>query len=547
MLSRRSFLKWTRNAGALGALVPLHTLAAQIKQQIKKQTESDVDRQSASRPFPIYVYHRLGFGPTGVQLEINADRYSYEKYVEEQLHPEKIADVLCDQKLASAKLSTLSKSNQELWKDHKLKVDELKKAQEGKAEKINENELRQQPVRELEAATWIRAIYSERQLQEVLVDFWHDHFSVNGWDGAISPTMVHYDREVIRKNIFGNFREFIEAVARSPSMLLYLDNGLNQSGNPNENFARELFELHTLGAENYLGTLPRKSVPGYGLGKSKGYVDGDVYEAARAFTGWREDSNQKDANNTGDFNYYDTWHDRFQKIVLGREIPEYQPPMKDGLDVLDLVAHHEGTAYFISKKLCRRFISDHPPEPLVRRIKKVFLDHRKSKDQLRQVVKAILLAPEFKNPGATKIKRPFEYSVSLIRSLRRDAMFDFFPDEEFLKKQGALGQRLFQWKTPDGYPENKERWTTSSGMMHRWQFCNQLIDKGLVDLMQFKGDEQFHRSVQKTFFGYESESVSKILQNYLASVPREKNNQLPHPAVKATVLLAMMSPELQWK
>ena len=521
---------------------PFETYAAQAKKHIEKQKVP-----VSPRPFEFSVYHRMAFGPSRKQLE-NTIPFSFEKYVEHQLHPERIEDAVCDQRLREAKLDALSLSIQDLWKNYKLKADDVKKSQEGKPDnaKINENEIRQEPVKQVEIATWIRAVYSERQLQEVLANFWHDHFSVNGWDGAVAPTMVHYDRDVIRKHLFGNFREFIETVAKSPSMLLYLDNGLNQSGNPNENFARELFELHTLGAENYYGTLDRKKVPGYASGNSKGYVDGDVYEAARAFTGWREDSNQKDATNTGAFNYYDTWHDRFQKIILGHSIPEYQSPMKDGEKVLDLVANHEGTAHFISKKLCRRLVSDQPSEALVQKVKKVFLEHRKSKDQLRQVVKAILLSSEFKHSDSVKIKRPFEYAVTLTRALNQETAPNAI-DQNFIKIQANLGQRLFQWKTPDGYPDYKERWMTSSGLVHRWQFCNALYDRKLTDFKHWGGFPDFESKVQKFLLGYETEPLTKVLKANLVNVQKNKQGELPDPAVKASVLLAMMSPEFQWK
>jgi uncharacterized protein (DUF1800 family) len=542
MLNRRSFLKLSGGVAAASAILPTVSLADQLKREVLNKA-----KKNSERPFPLFVYHRMGFGPTSTQLQVVAP-FHFEKYVEAQLYPEAIADPVCEQKLKEANLLALDKSLKNSWKDYKVAADELKKKEEKKSEnKSTENDLRQTPIREIETATWIRAIFSEKQLQEVVVQFWHDHFSINGYDGNISPTMPHFDRDVIRKHAFGNFSAMVEAVTRSPAMLLYLDNGLNQSANPNENFARELFELHTLGAENYLCTLDRKKVFVFEIGKSKGYVDGDVYESARAFTGWRENSNQKDATNTGEFNYYDAWHDRFQKIVLGHSIPEYQPPEKDGMDVIGYVSKHEGTAHAICKKLCMRLVADHPSEILVLKAKKVFMATQKDPEQLRKVICTILLSQEFRDPVNIKLKRPFEYTVSLIRALKKDNLF--IPDREFLNRQGQGGQKLFAWKSPDGYPDFKERWMTSSGLLYRFQFANQMIEKKLIDPDEFKGIEDPAVALQKRVLGYATLAQTKIIEEFIRSHPQPNGagNTNLHPTLKASALLAMMSPELQWK
>jgi uncharacterized protein (DUF1800 family) len=542
MMNRRSFLKVSGQVALAASALPVVAIGGEVKKQIQRGKPAP-----SERPFPIFVYQRMGFGPTATEL-LGTDKFHFEQYVEIQLHPDKIIDTVCEQKLNAANFKTLNLSLKDCWKNYKVAADELKKKEEKLTQaKSNENDLRQTPIRELELATWIRAVYSEKQLQELLVQFWHDHFSVNGWDNTISPTMVAYDRDVIRKNVFGNFQAMVEGVTKSPAMLLYLDNGLNQSANPNENFAREIFELHTLGADNYLGTLDRRKVFGFNLGRSKGYVDGDVYEASRAFTGWREDSNQKDATNTGEFNYYEAWHDRFQKIVLGHAISEYQPPMKDGLDVIGFVSKHEGTARWISKKLCRRLVSDHPSDALVAKITKVFIANQKKPDQLRKVVEAILLSPDFKDPSNAKLKRPFEYSVSLIRALRRDDDHAFSIDEDFVKKQGGNGQRLYQWKTPDGYPDIKERWMTSSGLLSRFQLANQLIDKKLISVDEFKTEKDQAFAMQKRVIGYETRNQSQILTHFLQNHLSADGKPADPQTLKSAVLLTMMGPELQWK
>src|SRR5262249_35482846 len=144
-----------------------------------------------------------------------------------------------------------------------------------------------QPLRDVRDAAFIRAVYSQRQLNEVLADFWHNHFSVYAWDYSFaSSTWASYDRDVIRGHMLGNFRQMLEAVATSPAMLYYLNNYVNQVAGTNENYGRELFELHTMGTENYAGVVDPFSVPKIG-GTATQYCDNDVYETARCFTGWR--------------------------------------------------------------------------------------------------------------------------------------------------------------------------------------------------------------------------------------------------------------------
>jgi len=443
-------------------------------------------RVSARVPLEVIALSRLTYGPTPAELtEFRAGgksaRACLERFVEAQLHPESLKDDACDAHLAGLKLTTLGKSLPQLWQDHVVAANKIKEDLKEREQKSttkpapgarpDEADLRQQPLRETEIATWVRAIYSRRQLGEVIVDFWHNHFSVFGPEGQIAPTFVHFDRDVIRKHALGNFRAFLEEVASSPTMLFYLDNNVNQSGNPNENYARELFELHALGAENYLGTVDRAKVPGYGTGASLGYVDGDVYEAARCFTGWRVDAGSK-GEGTGGFQYFDLWHDRFQKIILGHAIPEHQAPMQDGRDVLDLLGRHPGTAHFIARKLCIRLVGDEPSNQLVSAVAKVFRDTQKDKDQLRSVIRAIALSDEFSRTWGGKLRRPFELMVAALRISGADCV----PSEEFLRETGRCGQRLFQWRTPDGYPDHRQKWGGTSGMLERWRFCNQLVN-----------------------------------------------------------------------
>ena len=318
-------------------------------------------------------------------------------------------------------------------------------------------------------------------------------------------------------------------------MLLYLDNAVNQSGNPNENYARELFELHTLGAENYLGTMDRAKVPILPTGHAKGYVDGDVYESARCFTGWRIDQG-KNSKETGQFDYFDQWHDRFQKIVLGHSLKEYQPPMKDGQDVLDLLAHHPGTAMFISRKLCRRFICDNPSQKLVSRTAKVFRDNVNAHDQIKKTVRFILESEDFQDTWGQKIKRPFESVAGMLRATEAE----FVPTDRFIHSYERTGQRLFQWRTPDGYPDVHEKWLGANSMLEKWRLFHQLAInmEGITiketnpnDLLGSWPQKALGRALQPTT----REAIKKFLDEGKGA------NWQP-----TALALVFMSPDFQW-
>jgi len=285
---------------------------------------------------------------------------------------------------------------------------------------------------------------------------------------------VQYDRDVIRANALGNFRQMLEEMATSTAMLYYLDNYINQVGGFNENWARELLELHTLGAENYLGVMDPFSAPVDENGIPIGYVDNDVYEAARCFTGWRVDHSswESGVGQSGTFLYYPDWHDRANKFFMQQYIPADQAPMKDGRDVLDAIAAHPGTARHISRKLCRRLVGDSPPQDLVDAAAAVFMAHQDSSDQLKRVVREIILSEAFRTTYGEKIKRPFEIAVTMLRITKAD----FTPSDVFGWYYDDLGQPLFSHPAPNGYPDLKEDWTGTTSMLQRWQLCNALIE-----------------------------------------------------------------------
>ncbi|SJZ85816.1 Protein of unknown function [Enhydrobacter aerosaccus] len=323
------------------------------------------------------------------------------------------------------------------------------------------------------AATLIRAVHSRWQLREVLVDFWHNHFNVNAvGDQLVAVALPTYDSDVIRRHALGNFREMLEAVATSAAMLIYLNGRSSRGGAANENYGRELFELHTLGRPAYLNALYNKwrEVPGALQGHPEGYIDQDVYEAARAFTGWTiEDGAGIGAGRhlpvTGKFTYVETFHDNYQKRVLATEFDPYQPPMADGRRVLDLVADHPATARFVCGKLCRRLVSDNPDPALVNAAVKVWSEERRKPDQIARTVEAIVRSDAFRRSGGAKVKRPLE----LYASFARAATIPVTPTLGLLGELDGSGQRLFGWGPPTGHPDDNDYWLSSNMMRRRWE------------------------------------------------------------------------------
>ncbi|MFT5822694.1 MAG: hypothetical protein ACI8ZM_003950 [Crocinitomix sp.] len=317
--------------------------------------------------------------------------------------------------------------------------------------------------------TWTKAIHSQHQIFEMLVEFWHNHFNVSvQTEDYIAASFSIYDREVIRKNALGNFRTFTEGVAKSPCMLLYLDNAFSKSGPANENYARELFELHTLGAMHYYNHLydDWKNVPTNEDGTAKGYIDEDIYEAARAFTGWTVGSgkidHEVDFPSTGEFHYYDQWHDHYQKRVLGVEFKSHQNAMEDGLQVLDLVCYHKGTAIHLCTKLCQWFVSDTPSEALIAGAAEIWMQEAKADDQILKVVEFILLSEAFMQNLQTKIKRPNHLVFSLARKIGLEPSLDWF----WILSE--MGWKQFSWPLPTGHPDKASYWINSDMLLKRW-------------------------------------------------------------------------------
>ncbi|MCO6416618.1 DUF1800 domain-containing protein [Siccirubricoccus sp. KC 17139] len=329
---------------------------------------------------------------------------------------------------------------------------------------------RERPRVELMIATTLRKAVAEAQLRERLVEFWHDHFSVSTMTlFSVLVSIVEHDRQ-IRAHALGNFRALLEAMATSPAMLAYLSNASSRAGAPNENYARELLELHTLGQPAYFGAArTTHEVPKLPDGRPAGYVDADVWEAARALTGWTFSNNQpldpgRRLPRTGEFTYVAAWHDPYQKRFLGLELEPFAPEMAHGRAVLDALATHPATARFVCTKLARFLIGDKAPPAAVARAERAFLRHAEAGDQIAKVVSALLLGPEIAAPAQGRTRRPLDFVAAAARALE----LPFVPTPQLMGQMAQAGQGLFAWASPDGQPVEAEPYLGASALRARW-------------------------------------------------------------------------------
>ena len=426
----------------------------------------------ASPPFAVRVLNHLGYGATAASIaEFNAlggsDAARLAAYVDHQLAWSSIDDGAAEALLAAAGYQTLGKSLQQLWQDHALETANY--------------DARMRPAWEVQRAALVRAAYSKRQLLEVMVTFWHDHFNVTLGDYSAGPVYPHYHR-VMRLHAFGNFRDLLEDVARSTAMQYYLDNLSNTRSGPNENFARELLELHTFGADNYLGFMdpfqvpPCPEDPSYTLG----YTDIDVYETAAAFTGWtvRNGHWQYPSENDGAFAYRAAWHDTGPKYVLGSFIYPEQPALKDGRDILDRIASHPRAAKFICGKIIRRFFADAPPSGLVDSAAAVFRAHWQAPDQIARTLRHVLTSDFAHSAWGYKQRRPFEAVAAAMRVLDCDwtPRVGHARSNDLMWRMGFTGHVPYDWPAPNGYPDTAQDWMGGNRYAMTWKLLNWLTE-----------------------------------------------------------------------
>lgn len=350
----------------------------------------------------------------------------YYGFLEEQLHPESLPDPLGD--AVVAQFPSLSRTTQDNYQNHYLL---------GAAETLRS---------ELRTATILRAAHSSRQLLERMVEFWSDHFNIDHTDSMNAVLKTLDDREVIRRHALGNFKQLLLASARSSAMGFYLGNYRNTSVQPNENYGREILELHTLGVGHY--------------------DENDVKACARCFTGWG--FKEVTTGDFGGFTFRPWLHDDTQKSLLGFTIPGGLG-VQQGEMVVDMLASRPATAQFLARKLCRFFLCYEPPQAVVDEVASAYLNSGgEIKDMLRVIFRPATVASI---PGSArwKYKRPFHLVTSILRPLD----FQVTQPERWSEHLNLLGHDPFRWPTPDGYPDRMDAW--ASGGQTRWAFASGLF------------------------------------------------------------------------
>ncbi|ATB39658.1 hypothetical protein CYFUS_005103 [Cystobacter fuscus] len=413
----------------------------------------------------LHVLRRLAFGPSPRDWE-EVRRVGASSWVERQLWPERIPDEVLEQRLATLPTVTLGmKALMErypLLQEHARELGLRLETQEDRdrlTEMLGRDMLPGQVDEELRTQKLLRAVDGQRQLQEVLVDFWFNHFNVSVDKGPVRWMVMSFERDALRPHVFGRFRELLAATASHPAMLYYLDNwrsagegstpgkGKKASTGLNENYARELLELHTLGVDG-------------------GYSQQDVREVARAFTGWTIDEPER----APVFVFRPAMHDVGDKHVLGVALPA-GGGQEDGERVLDILARHPATARFIATKLARKFVSEAPPPALVERLALVFLS---TEGDLRAVYSALFTSPEFWSDAAlgSLTKTPLELVVSSLRAL--GARTDGGPAISRVVER--MGQNLYRAPAPTGYPEHAAPWVNTGALVQRINFALTLAE-----------------------------------------------------------------------
>jgi uncharacterized protein (DUF1800 family) len=478
----------------LFAIAVFATISARPSAQPAKGSDPGSDKA-------VHVLNRIAFGARPGDVE-RVQKLGVERYIDQQLHPERIDDAGMQARLQG--LTTVGLSAREIQDRFERPVIEARQQRkQNDGEPTPEMRALQQKAQsvmlELGEQKLLRAVYSERQLQEVLADFWFNHFNVDARKGRDRGFITEYEREAIRPHVFGKFRDLLGATAKSPAMLFYLDNWMSADPNGphpdsrpmvafgrrngrgfrmpppqrqpplaqqnkrrglNENYGRELMELHTLGVDG-------------------GYTQKDVTEVARAFTGWTIENPRLG----GGFVFEPRIHDPREKIVLGHVI-KAGGGQSDGEQVLDILARHPSTAHFIATKLARRFVSDTPPPALVDRVAARF---RETDGDLREVVRTILTSPEFFSPDArgAKVKTPFEFVASALRTTSvevEDATM-------YVRGLQQLGMPLYMCQPPTGYADTADAWVNTGALVNRMNFALRLAQNDKNQALAIGGPE----------------------------------------------------------
>jgi len=391
-----------------------------------------------------HVLNRFAFGPRPGEVEAVA-RMGPRQWLDRQLEPERIGDGAARRALEPHRLALRSPHELQQW--YRRQVEDPD---------VRPGHVRREIQGHGQMAIIARHVASERQLEEVLVDFWTNHLNVNGRKGPVRFMVVDYVDNAIRPHVLGRYEDMLRASARHPAMLVYLDNAQSiapgsQRRRPerglNENYARELLELHTLGVDG-------------------GYTQTDVVEAARVLTGWGVTNIRREP---AGFRFRERFHDRGAKTVMGRRFPAGGGE-DEGVELLSFLAHHPSTARFLARKLLTRFVADEPPEDCIEPVAQRYLE---SGTDLRETMRAVIECPALWEPEnrGQKLKTPLELVVSAIRALGGELTGEDGP----ARAAAALRQPVLMEPVPTGYPEVAEDWRSPGAMVDRVQFLGSLL------------------------------------------------------------------------
>ena len=488
-----------------GALVGASALLAGCSQIVRRYTAPAAPASialPAGEVEPIArLLHRTSFGPTPGEIA-RVKTLGLEKYVKEQLRPNEEESTLLSLRLRG--IEALHGNAMDL-------------------QNFKEREVLQQ----LQQAAILRAVYSRHQLRERMVDFWSNHFNIYAHEGHHTFYKPMDEFSVVRAHALGKFPELLNASAHSPAMLFYLNNDANKSGVPNENYARELMELHTLGVHG-------------------GYTQKDVLEVARCFTGWTVED--RFLRKRGTFRFDATRHDDGAKTVLGTRIAPGGGE-KDALQVLALLARHPATAQFIGGKISRYFLGDDEAK-WTGKLAKIY---RQTDGNIVEMLRPLLLSNELRDSPPI-LKRPFDYLVSSLRATNADTDGGAGVQEHLRR----MGQPLYQWPMPDGYPDRTASWTGS--LLARWNFalalCAGGVDGTSLDLSKLLQSAPKNKQAQAlreiVLSRRTNENVPRLERaldemkagrKYLQADPKAADDV----ALKENAVLLLASPEFQWR
>src|SRR5580765_3621070 len=470
----------------------------------------------------VHVLSRLTYGARPGDVE-RVRAMGVSAWIDRQLRPRTVDDSATDRALVE--LTTLRMPISEALRefprpDPKLRA-KIANGEMSRQEMQALYPMDKRPARiatELQAAKVVRAVTSERQLEELMVDFWFNHFNVFAGKGDVRWYVSAYEREAIRPFAMGKFPDLVRATAYHPAMLFYLDNWLSarpdfvvpagpnrgRKGGLNENYARELMELHTLGVDG-------------------GYTQKDVTEVARAFTGWTIDRPQTD----GHFIFRPGMHDGGEKIVLGQRIPA-GGGRDDGERVIEILTRHPATARFVATKLVRRFVSDTPPPALVARVAGTYTS---TGGDIPAMLRTIFQSPEFFSEDAyqAKIKKPFEFVASAVRAL--GGTTGATGGMALARASAEIGEPLYQAQPPTGYADRGAVWVNAGGLLARMN-CALGLASGRYPHVSV--------ALPALVAGADPSSPSAVLDRLLASIVADQ----PGPETRAALTAQLSEPQI---